>query len=70
VTRPASSPANLEDSVNKTKRPPDYWLLVIVFTLLILGLIMVFSSSSVTAAGSAECNFDPYFFLKRQAHGH
>ena len=53
--------------MNKTKRPPDYWLLVIVFTLLILGLIMVFSSSSVTAAGSAECNFDPYFFLKRQA---
>lgn len=52
---------------NKTKRPPDYWLLVIVFTLLTLGLVMVFSSSSVTAAGSADCNHDPYYYLKRQA---
>lgn len=53
--------------MTKTKRPPDLWLLAIVFTLLILGLVMVFSASSVTAACSAECNFDPYFYLKRQA---
>ena len=52
--------------MNKTKKPPDYWLLVIVFTLLALGLVMVFSASSVTAAGSAEYHYDPYFFLKRQ----
>ncbi|NDD27480.1 MAG: putative lipid II flippase FtsW [Proteobacteria bacterium] len=53
--------------MNKTNKPPDYWLLVIVFTLLTLGLVMVFSASSVTAAGTAECGYDPYFFLKRQA---
>lgn len=52
--------------MNKTKKPPDYWLLVIVFTLLTLGLVMVFSASSVTAAGSSEYRYDPYFFLKRQ----
>jgi cell division protein FtsW len=52
--------------MHKTKKPPDYWLLVIVFTLLILGLVMVFSASSVTAAGSSEYHHDPYYFLKRQ----
>jgi len=49
-----------------TRKPPDHWLLAIVFTLLALGLMMVFSSSSVTAAGMRETNHDPYFFIKRQ----
>jgi len=52
--------------MSRTRKPPDYWLLVIVFALLIVGLIMVFSASSVTAAGMKECRNDPYFFLKRQ----
>lgn len=52
--------------MQKTRKPPDYWLLVIVFTLLALGLVMVFSASSVTAAGLKECRNDPYFFVKRQ----
>jgi cell division protein FtsW len=52
--------------MKKTSKPPDYWLLVIVFALSILGLIMVFSSSSVMAADTPECNYDPYFFFKRQ----
>src|SRR5688572_1670869 len=50
----------------RTRKPPDYWLLVILFTLLTLGLVMVFSSSSVTSAGMVETRNDPYFFLKRQ----
>lgn len=49
--------------MNKTRKPPDYWLLAIVFTLLTLGLLMVFSASSVTAADTYN---DPYHFVKRQ----
>jgi cell division protein FtsW len=53
--------------VNTTRRPPDFWLLLIVGTLLMLGLTMVFSSSSVTAAGLKDFHYNAYYFVQRQA---
>ncbi len=50
--------------MNRKKGPPDLVLLAIVLTLLGIGLLMVFSSSSVTAGVR---NGDPYYYLKRQS---
>ncbi len=45
------------------KGPPDFILFITTLTLLGIGLIMVFSSSAVTA----NVNYgDPYFFFKKQ----
>ncbi len=46
------------------KIPFDYWLLVIVFALVLTGIVMVYSSSSILASQNYH---DSYFFLKRQA---
>ncbi|MEW6031616.1 MAG: putative lipid II flippase FtsW [Bacillota bacterium] len=46
-----------------SRRPPDYAVMVSVFTLLLLGLVMVFSSSSVRAYVEFG---DSYYFFKRQ----
>lgn len=51
--------------VGETNARPDYVLMLIVITLLIIGLIMVYSSSFVQAY-NAE-NMEPTHFLKRQA---
>lgn len=45
----------------------DPWLIAITTCLTLLGLLMVFSSSTVMTASSADFRFDPFFFLKRQA---
>ena len=45
------------------KRPPDFVLFITTLALLGIGLIMVFSSSAVTA--SVE-NHSPYYFFQRQ----
>lgn len=45
------------------KRRPDYWILAITVALLIIGIVMIFSSSAVIAA---ERFGDSYYFLKRQ----
>ena len=47
-----------------TRRIPfDYWLFVITFVLVLVGIVMVFSSSSIYALQ----NFgDSYYFLKKQ----
>lgn len=45
-------------------RQPDYVLVGVVLLLLGIGLVMVFSSSTVMAAESYD---DPFYFLKRQA---
>lgn len=50
---------------NKT-RSIDYWLLLFVFALVTLGLIIVFSASSVTASSSPVFKNDAFYFLKRQ----
>lgn len=45
------------------KIPFDYWLLVITFALVLSGIVMVYSSSSIYALQNYN---DSYFFLKRQ----
>lgn len=44
----------------------EYWVLIIALSLGMVGLLMVFSSSLVVTASSADFNSDPYFFFKRQ----
>jgi len=44
--------------------PFDFWLLVIIFALVLIGIIMVYSSSSIYAFQKFD---DGYFFLKRQS---
>ncbi len=48
------------------KRFADRWVLTIALSLSILGVIMVFSSSLVTTASSADFGKDAFFFLRRQ----
>lgn len=48
------------------RKPTDYWILTIALTLSVLGLLMVFSASTVTTASSADFGYDAFFFLKRQ----
>ena len=45
------------------KGPPDFILFMTTVILVCIGLIMVFSSSSVTANLKFD---DPYYFFKRQ----
>lgn len=45
------------------KRQPDYWIVACAMTLLVIGIVMIYSSSAVIAA---ERYGDPYYFLKRQ----
>jgi cell division protein FtsW len=47
---------------NKLKAP-DYTLLVIIFTLLLIGVIMVYSSSAIWSEYKMN---DPFFYAKRQ----
>lgn len=47
----------------KRNLPPDYLLLTVIFMLLIIGLVMVYSSSNIWADYKYA---DPFFFLKRQ----
>ena len=47
-------------------RQADPWLITITACLSLLGLLMVFSSSTVMTASSEDFRFDPFFFLKRQ----
>jgi len=47
-------------------RQADPWIITITACLCILGLLMVFSSSTVMTASSEDFRFDPFFFLKRQ----
>ncbi len=46
------------------KRHPDYWIIACAMALLVIGIVMIFSSSAVIAAQRYD---DPYYFLKRQA---
>ncbi|MDQ7822689.1 MAG: putative lipid II flippase FtsW [Candidatus Eremiobacteraeota bacterium] len=48
------------------KKSPDLLIVFLTYTLLILGVIIVFSASSVTSSVLEECNNDPFFYLKRQ----
>lgn len=46
------------------KRSPDYLIVVSAVALLVIGIVMIFSSSAVIASHRYG---DPYFFLKRQS---
>lgn len=48
------------------KKSPDILVIFITFILMAIGVIMIFSSSSATCSMLADCNYDPYFYLKRQ----
>lgn len=50
--------------MKKKRNAPDYILFFTAVTLLAIGVIMVFSASSATAAGTRG---DAYYYLKRQA---
>jgi len=47
-------------------RKADPWLITITACLTLLGLLMVFSSSTVMTASTADFGHDSFFFLKRQ----
>lgn len=49
-----------------TTRSIDYWLLIFVLALVTLGLIIVFSASSVSASSSQRFSNDVFYFFKRQ----
>lgn len=49
------------------RKPTDKWILTITIILSVLGLLMIFSASTVTTASSPEFGYDAFFFLKRQA---
>ena len=49
--------------MRRKQGPPDFVLFVTTLMLIAIGLIMVFSSSSVTASVRYQ---DPYYFFKRQ----
>lgn len=48
------------------KKKFDTMLFLPALGLMAYGVVMVFSASCPTAALSPVCNYDPYFFLKRQ----
>lgn len=48
------------------KKSPDLLIVFLTYTLVTLGIIIVFSASSVTASAMEDCNHDPFFYLKRQ----
>ncbi|MDD3401343.1 MAG: putative lipid II flippase FtsW [Eubacteriales bacterium] len=45
----------------------DYSILLVVSALCAFGLVMVFSASYYYAQNTAKCNFDSFYYLKRQA---
>ena len=49
------------------RKSTDKWILTIALSLCILGLLVVFSASTVMTASSPDFGYDAFFFLKRQA---
>ena len=48
------------------KRSPDYLIVISAIVLLVIGIVMIYSSSAVIAS---ERFGDPYFYLKKQMFG-
>lgn len=49
--------------MTRMKRPPDYTLLLAAAGIMAIGIVMVLSSSSITAGAAIG---DPYYYFKRQ----
>ena len=47
-------------------RPPDFLLFFATISLVAIGIVMIFSASSVKSGTMSMFNYDPYYFLKRQ----
>ncbi len=47
--------------------PVDYAVLIATVLLVLFGVIMVFSASYYTAGNDVNCNYDIYFYFKKQA---
>lgn len=50
----------------RVKRAPDFVLFLVILTLLVIGLVMVFSSSAYFAGDPDGPFHDPFYFFKRQ----
>lgn len=50
----------------KEKKSPDFFLFLITISLIFIGIVMIFSASSIKSARLPEFSFDPSYFLKRQ----
>jgi len=48
------------------KKSPDMVIVILTYALVALGIVIIFSASSVTSAALAESRYDPFFYLKRQ----
>jgi cell division protein FtsW len=48
------------------KKSPDMVIVILTYALMALGIVIIFSASSVTSAALPESNHDPFFYLKRQ----
>jgi cell division protein FtsW len=53
--------------VPREKLPTDYILFNVTLALVVIGVVMVFNASYGDAVSEAKLNYDPFYFLKRQA---
>lgn len=63
-TRPVRAPVEVTSTWVARRHPPDYLVLALVTTLVLFGLIAVYSASYAYAAFEFD---DPNYFIKRQA---
>lgn len=49
--------------MNKTRHAPDIWLLIPILSLLVIGMVMVYSAGSVLGFRNYG---DSFYFVKRQ----
>ena len=57
---------NLKEETKILISSVDYAVLIATVLLVLSGVIMVFSASYYSAGNSADCNYDIYFYLKKQ----
>jgi len=48
------------------KKSPDMVIVILTYALVALGIVIIFSASSVTSAALPESKYDAFFYLKRQ----
>lgn len=67
IPRIAPKAKDYEDKGMFAKGGFDIIFLLLVCVLLTIGVVMMFSASYISAKNSASSNYDPYYYLKRQA---